>query len=57
MTFLEKFLEEHPEADPQEVIKNFCPDNCGYDKMTNSPCYNDQLQYDCKECWNREVKI
>lgn len=57
MTCLEKYLQSHPNADPDDIIENACPHWHGVDIDKPDYCcqYGDYNFTDCRLCWNREI--
>lgn len=58
MTCLERYLKEHPDANPDDVVNFRCPHRAGYvsTEKARSFCINDpDIRDDCERCWNQEV--
>lgn len=59
MTFLEKYMEDHPSDGRGEgrIITKDCPSDFGYESDDDGLCTEtaDYPPINCRECWNREV--
>ena len=53
MTFLEKLLENYPDAVIEDVMEFDCPSNYGYAREI--PCRIERNEYICRRCWEREI--
>lgn len=54
MTCIEKFILEHPKADPEWVMDNYCPNYCGgIDIEDPEDCAAGGPG--CVRCWNRQL--
>ena len=51
MTYLEKYMQEHPGADVLAVIADNCPD----DMRGKINPIRPECNLDCSACWNREI--
>ena len=50
MTYLEKYMQEHPERNTDIIVKYCCPD----DMRGNLDCYG-YAKDKCQACWNQEI--
>ena len=56
MTFLEKYIQNHPESGYSDfIMPNYCPDAYGYEKNSCETVKCSYKSVSCKECWEREM--
>lgn len=54
MTYLEKYLQEHPHTDPRSLIIDSCPHwYSSLNATISNHCYESDDA--CEKCWNRHI--
>lgn len=54
-TILMDLLEKYPNANPNAIIMELCPDTLGYPK-DGDICENGEYENRCQKCWNRPLE-